>query len=57
VPRTKKQKILEAGKKRNQGNIVFKEFDYENAAKLYLEVHNAVASAWWRKRPLLMTLA
>jgi hypothetical protein len=38
VPRTKKQKIQEAGKKRNQGNIVFKEFDYENAAKLYVEV-------------------
>jgi molecular chaperone DnaK (HSP70) len=46
VPRTKKQKIQEAGKKRNQGNIVFKEFDYENAAKLYLEALGYLADLY-----------
>ncbi|ELR14102.1 DnaK family superfamily protein [Acanthamoeba castellanii str. Neff] len=46
VPRTKKQKIQEAGKKRNQGNIVFKEFDYENAAKLYVEALGYLADLY-----------
>jgi len=46
VPRTKKQKIQEAGKKKNQGNIVFKEFDYENAAKLYMEALNYLADLY-----------
>jgi len=36
-PRSKKQKLEIAEKRKNQGNILFKEFDYENAAKKYTE--------------------
>jgi molecular chaperone DnaK (HSP70)/Flp pilus assembly protein TadD len=45
-PRTKKQKIQEAAKKRNQGNLVFKEFDYESAARLYAEALNYMADLY-----------
>ncbi|KAL6076241.1 adenyl-nucleotide exchange factor sse1 [Balamuthia mandrillaris] len=36
-PRTNKQKLEAAAKKKNHGNIVFKEFDYESAARCYGE--------------------
>src|SRR6185437_217499 len=39
-PRTKKQKLEGAEKRKNQGNILFKDFDYEGAAKRYTEVSN-----------------